>query len=66
MFEQFFHQRFKIQKLRDNRGSDLLEKFADELFHMGYSAKTARLYINAAQHFIYWSNARKKGSNLHS
>jgi len=55
MFEQFFKSRLRIQELRDSTGRDLLEKFAEELFHAGYSAKTARCYIRAAEHFIYWS-----------
>jgi site-specific recombinase XerD len=55
MFEQFFKRRLSIQALRDSRGGDLLEKFAEELFHAGYTAKTARRYIRATEHFIYWS-----------
>jgi len=55
MFEQFFKRRLRIQELRDSQGRDLLERFAEELFHAGYSAKTARRYIRAAEHFIYWS-----------
>lgn len=55
MFEQFFKHHYRIQELRDSRGGDLLEKFATELFDAGYAAKTARRYICAAEHFIYWS-----------
>ena len=55
MFEQFFKRRLRIQELRDSRGGDLLERFAEELFHAGYSAKTARRFIGAAEHFIHWS-----------
>jgi hypothetical protein len=31
MFEQFFNSRLRIQELRDSRGGDLLERFAEEL-----------------------------------
>ena len=55
MFEQFFKQSLRVQKLRDSRGGHLLERFAEKLFHAGYAAKTARRYIHAAEHFIYWS-----------
>jgi len=55
MFEQFFNRQSRIQELRDSRCGDLLEKFTEELFHAGYPAKTARRYIRAAEHFIYWS-----------
>ena len=55
MFEQFFKSPSKIQKLRDSNGGDLLEKFAEKLFQAGYFVKTARQYIRAAEHFIYWS-----------
>ena len=55
MFEKFFKNRLRIQELRNSQGRDLLEGFAEYLFHAGYSAKTARRYIRAAEHFIYWS-----------
>ena len=55
MFEQIFNRPSRIQELRDSLGGDLLERFAEELFHAGYFAKTARRYIRAAEHFIYWS-----------
>ncbi len=55
MFERFFKRRLRIQELRDKRGGDLLERFAEELFHAGYAARTARRYICAVEHFLYWS-----------
>jgi len=56
MFEQIFKSRLRIQELRDSRGGDLLERFAEELFQAGYSSKTARRYIRATEHFVYWSS----------
>jgi len=58
MFEQFFKHRSRIKGLRASQGGNLLERFAEELFHAGYSAKTARRYICAAEHFIYWSDVK--------
>jgi site-specific recombinase XerD len=55
MFEQFVKRSLRIQELRDSRGGHLLERFAEKLFHAGYAAKTARRYIRATEHFIYWS-----------
>jgi integrase/recombinase XerD len=56
MFEQFFKRRLRIQALRDSQGGDLLESFAEGLFHAGYNARTAQRYIRAAEHFIHWSD----------
>ena len=58
MFEQFFKHSSRIQELRASQGGDLLERFAKALFHAGYSTKTARRYICAAEHFIYWSGVK--------
>ena len=55
MFEQIFCYPLRIKELRDSLGGDLLERFAEDLFHAGYSKKTARRYIRAAEHFIYWA-----------
>lgn len=55
MLEQIFKSHLKIQKLRGSQGWDLLEGFAEYLIQAGYSKKTARWYIRAAEHFIYWS-----------
>ncbi len=56
MFEQFFHGPLRIQELRDGLGSPLLEGFAEELFRAGYAKMTARGYIRAAEHLIYWAD----------
>jgi len=57
MFEQFFKRRLRIQELRSRQGADLLERFAEELFHAGYTAITSQRYIRAAEHFICCSCA---------
>jgi len=54
MFEQFFDRPARIRSLRDGPGGPLLEGFANELCQRGYTQITARRYIRAAEHLIYW------------
>lgn len=55
MFEQFFDDPLRVQKLRDGPGGLLLERFAAQLFLAGYPKITARRRIRAAEHLIHWS-----------
>ena len=55
MFEKIFKHRFRIQALRNSQGGDLLEIFANGLFHAGYKVRTAQRYIRVTEHFIHWS-----------
>jgi len=56
MFEQFFDGAKRVQALRDGPGGPLLERFAEELYRVGYAEITARRHIRAAEHVIYWTN----------
>jgi site-specific recombinase XerD len=56
MFEHFFKDHFRIQELREGPKAPLLEGFAQELCHMGYSEHTARRHIRTAEHLVYWAD----------
>jgi len=54
MFEKFFNRTSRIQSLRDGPDGTLLEGFTKELYQWGYAEITARRYIRAAEHFLFW------------
>jgi hypothetical protein len=56
MIEQIFGSPLRVQASRDSPSGALLEGFAQELSQWGYAERTARRYIRAAEHFIYWAN----------
>lgn len=56
MLSKFFKSRGRIQALRDSPAGPLLESFAQALSETGYTTKTARRHLRAAEHFIYWTH----------
>jgi integrase/recombinase XerD len=56
MLEHFFDSPLRVQAIHDSPSGALLEGFAQELSQWGYAERTARRYIRAAEHFIYWAN----------
>jgi site-specific recombinase XerD len=63
MFEKFFNSTLRIQELRDGPSGHLFEGFAAELHQVGYSKITARGYIRAAEHLIYWVSQEGRSIN---
>jgi site-specific recombinase XerD len=56
MFEKIFDCPLRIKALRDGPCGPLLERFAEELYQVGYAETTARKYIRAAEHLTYWTD----------
>jgi len=56
MFEKIFDCPLRIKALRDGPYGPLLERFAEELYQVGYAETTARKYIRAAEHLTYWTD----------
>lgn len=54
MFEHFFDCPSRNQSLRDGPWNSLLEGFARDLYQASYAKTTARGYIRAAEHLLYW------------
>jgi len=54
MISEFFELRDRVQARRDGVAGSLLESFAQTLSETGYARNTARRYLRAAEHFLYW------------
>ncbi len=58
MFQQYFKRHSRVQALREGSGGPLLERFTEELYQEGYAEVTARKYISAAEHVVYWTDRK--------
>jgi len=56
MLSKFFESSVRIQTLRDSPAGSRLESFAQALSETGYTTKTARRHLRAAEHFIDWTH----------
>lgn len=62
MLIQYFKRQSRIVELRNGPGGQLLEGFADWLFHQSrYHWVAARKHIRAAEHFFHWVDHRRLG-----
>jgi integrase/recombinase XerD len=50
----------RIRALRDSSAGSLFDGFATALSESGYATITARRYLRAAEHFIYWSELKRR------
>lgn len=50
----------RIRALRDSSAGFLFDGFANTLSEAGYATITARRYLRAAEHFIYWSDRNRR------
>jgi hypothetical protein len=50
----------RIRALRDSSAEFLFDGFANALSGAGYATITARRYLRAAEHFIYWSDRNRR------
>ena len=56
MLSEFFESHLRIQALRKSPAGPLLESFSQALSEAGYARRIARIYLRAAEHFIYWTD----------
>lgn len=55
MLANYFESKERISRLGSSAGGELLEGFACDLWHAGYSEITGRRHIRAAEHLIFWA-----------
>ncbi|MBT3202504.1 MAG: hypothetical protein HN350_21605 [Phycisphaerales bacterium] len=58
MLENLFHAKWVLARIRANRIGEDLERYAAYLIGRGYTTRTARGYLNAAEHFGRWLGRR--------
>jgi integrase/recombinase XerD len=56
MTSPYFKSPTRIRALRSRPCGALLDEFAQALSKVGYASITARRYIRAAEHFIFWAD----------
>lgn len=58
MITQYFQSEWRLRALQDNSNGSMLERFAQDMWDAGYARITARRYIRAAEHFVYWADKK--------